>query len=68
VTKREKRACRGCEEQGVMAAPLPIGLNEFAGCHALGFTAWITGLYRIDLRTAPTTHYFAQKARDTTPP
>lgn len=23
VTKREKRACRDCEEQGVMAAPLP---------------------------------------------
>lgn len=23
VTKREKRACRGCEEQGVVAAPLP---------------------------------------------
>ena len=23
VTKREKRACKSCPEQGVMAAPLP---------------------------------------------
>jgi transposase len=28
VTKREKRACRGCEERGVMAAPLPPRIIE----------------------------------------
>jgi hypothetical protein len=28
VTKREKRACKKCEEQGVMAAPLPARIIE----------------------------------------
>src|SRR5947209_4102819 len=28
VTKREKRACRSCEELGVVAAPLPPGLSR----------------------------------------
>ena len=28
VTKREKRACKSCEEQGVMAAPLPPRIIE----------------------------------------
>ena len=28
VTKREKRACRGCEERGVIAAPLPPRIIE----------------------------------------
>jgi transposase len=28
VTKREKRACKGCEEQGVNAAPLPPRIIE----------------------------------------
>ena len=28
VTKREKRACKGCEEQGVQCAPLPARIIE----------------------------------------
>jgi transposase len=28
VTKREKRACKGCEEQGVECAPVPIRIIE----------------------------------------
>src|SRR5207245_6696270 len=28
VTKREKRACKDCEEQGVQSAPLPIRSME----------------------------------------
>jgi hypothetical protein len=28
VTKREKRACKGCEEQGVQCAPLPPRIIE----------------------------------------
>ena len=28
VTKREKRACKRCEERGVMAAPLPLRIIE----------------------------------------
>lgn len=28
ITKREKRACRGCEERGVFAAPLPPRIIE----------------------------------------
>ena len=28
VTKREKRACKGCEEQGVACAPLPVRIIE----------------------------------------
>src|SRR5271169_3657152 len=28
VVKREKRACKGCEEQGVVAAPLPLRIIE----------------------------------------
>ena len=28
VTRREKRACKGCEERGVMAAPLPPRIIE----------------------------------------
>ena len=28
VTKREKRACRSCEELGVVAAPLPLRIIE----------------------------------------
>jgi len=28
VTKREKRACKQCEERGVMAAPLPERIIE----------------------------------------
>jgi transposase len=28
VTKREKRACKGCEEQGVACAPVPVRIIE----------------------------------------
>ena len=28
VTKREKRACKACEEQGVQCAPLPVRIIE----------------------------------------
>jgi transposase len=28
VTRREKRACKSCEERGVMAAPLPPRIIE----------------------------------------
>ena len=28
VTKREKRACKGCEEQGVQCAPVPARVIE----------------------------------------
>ena len=28
VTKREKRACKGCEEQGVQTAPVPVRIIE----------------------------------------
>jgi transposase len=28
VTKREKRACKGCEEQGVTCAPVPVRIIE----------------------------------------
>jgi transposase len=28
VTKREKRACKRCEERGLMAAPLPDRILE----------------------------------------
>lgn len=28
VTKREKRACKSCEEQGVQCAPLPARIIE----------------------------------------
>jgi transposase len=28
VTKREKRACKGCEEQGVQSAPLPARIID----------------------------------------
>jgi hypothetical protein len=28
VTKREKRACKDCEEQGVQSAPLPPRIIE----------------------------------------
>ena len=32
VTKREKRACKTCPEQGVMAAPLPDRISTRAWC------------------------------------
>jgi transposase len=28
VTKREKRVCKGCEEQGVLSAPLPARIID----------------------------------------
>jgi transposase len=28
ITRREKRACRGCEERGVVSAPLPLRIIE----------------------------------------
>jgi hypothetical protein len=58
VTKREKRACKGCEEQGVQSAPLPARIID-KGAGECG------GMVRASIKASALRHMQANAARST---